>query len=97
VDCDAEEVIEEPLPVLEPPFVVAEPVCLAVPEEPVFEFEFVVVASPVFVAEGLCVCVAGSELAYHSQYVERRKFDEAFGVGNILTAIAIRIIVLPYD
>jgi len=54
-------------PVLLPLFVVDEPVCLAVPEEPVeeslFVFEAVLssvlsVLSAVFVADGLCVLVA---------------------------------------
>lgn len=61
------------------PFVVAVPVCLAVPEKPddeplfVFEAEVVaspvfvaeVVASPVFVAEVPCVCIAEPEPVYH--------------------------------
>lgn len=67
MECEAEDVIED-LPVLDP-FVVAVPVCLAVPEEPVdeplFVFEAEVVASPVSVAEGLCVCVAEPEPVYH--------------------------------
>lgn len=52
------------LPVLEPLFVVAEPVCFAVPEEPleeplsVFEAVFVFEAEFIFVADGLCVCLA---------------------------------------
>jgi hypothetical protein len=65
--------MEEPLPVLLPPFVEL-PVCLAVPEEPVvalfvfeeesvFEPEFVFEADPVFVAAGLFVCVAEPEPA----------------------------------
>ncbi len=58
---------------LEPPLVVAEPVCLATPEELldeplsvleavfVFEAVFLLLASPVPVAEGFCVCDAVSE------------------------------------
>ena len=52
--------MEEPLPVLLPPFVL-EPVCLAVPEELVVAlsvFETVVDAEFVFVAVGLDVCAA---------------------------------------
>ena len=60
----------EDVSVLEPPFVVLEPVCLAVPEEPVeeplfvFEPELVVVGSAVFV-DGLLVCVAELEAVVH--------------------------------
>lgn len=59
MDCDADEVIVECFELL-PPFVVLEPVCFAVPEEPVAVpvLELAVEASPVFVADGLCVWVA---------------------------------------
>ena len=68
--------------VLEPLFVVAEPVCLAVPEEPleepefvfeaVFVFEVLPVEEPVFEADGLWVGVAEPEPVYQCQYGEGR-------------------------
>jgi hypothetical protein len=73
VECEAEDVI---LPVLELLFVVAEPVCLADPEEPldeppfVLEAVFVFEAEFVFVADGICVCVA--EDAVYRRSVCRR-------------------------
>ena len=65
--CEAEDVI---LPVLELLFVVAEPVCLADPEEPlneplfVLEAVFVLEAEFIFVADRICVCVA-EDAVYH--------------------------------
>ena len=73
----------EDLPVLDPPFVVLEPVCLAVPEEPVeeplFVFEPELVESAVFV-DGLFVCVAESEAVIH----QSRKDWQLLGMHLLL-------------
>jgi hypothetical protein len=96
VECEAEDVIED-LPVL-PLFVVADPVCLAVPEEPVaepvFEFVFEFVLSAVFVADGLDVCAAAEVSVYHLS-ICRGKDWERLVVENALTVIAVGV--LPYN